>query len=302
MFQFSLVKTTDDQFVTVFVPGRDPLPANSSHPNFRAIVAACAAQASGEDVNADEVADLFDIPATIQRKFQRLSERVSVEGNHVLLDGDPVHNTLTEQILAFMDEGEDFDPLVNFYEKMLTNPIGDVREGLYDWIAGQTSDGSKVTITEDGDLVGYKGVWPAAQKGAQGEGYVPSRSNTTPIRVNDETLPIGAFAVQNAGDTVEMPRAQVSEPSYECGVGLHIGTATYARSFGPVLLKVKFSPRDVVSAPDANASWKLRVCRYTVLEVIEDGRSHDASVYRPEPSTVAEWEDDEGFDLDFDLD
>ncbi len=290
--QFSLVKTTDDQFVTVYVAGRDPLPANSSHPNFTAIVALCGAAAAGADVDAEQVADLFDIPATIERKFQRLSERVSVVGDEVLLDGDPVHNTLTEQILAFMEEGEDFEPLVNFYEKLLTNPLGDVREGLFDWIAGQTNDGSKVTVTEDGDLIGYKGVWPS-KEGT----YVPSRANTGDTRINGDVVAHGAPIEQTVGDVVEMARAGLSEPSHECGVGLHVGTWAYAKEFGPVCMKVRFSPRDVVSAPDRNASWKLRVCRYTVLEVVENGQSHDSSVYRDEPETLLDWMDD---DFEFD--
>lgn len=290
MFQFSLIKTTDDQYVTVFIPGRDPLPANASHPNFKAIVAACAASTTGEitDADVDGLVDLFDVAAAVQRKFQRLSERVSVEGNEILLDGEPVHNSLTKQILAFMDEGEDFEPLVNFYEKLLTNPLHGVRETLYGWLEGQMGDESKVTICEDGDLVGYKGVW--VREG----GYRPSKMNTTPIRVSDTLVPVGEYATQNVGDVVEMPRAAVDAPSHECGVGLHVGTWNYAKTFGPVCLKVKFSPRDVVSAPDANASWKVRVIRYTVLEVVEDSQAHASAVYRPMDagSHDYEWDDE----------
>ena len=292
-FQFSLVKTTDDQFITVFVPGREPLPANSSHPNFDAIVAACT---SGAEVDADQVADLFDIPAAVQRGFAHLSDsgRIAVEGNHILLDGDPIHNSLTDQILAFMDEGEDFAPLVKFYEKLLTNPLGDVREGLFDWIVGQTADGSKVTITEDGDLIGYKGVW--AEQGA----YRPSTPNTSPVRVNGVEIPQGQYAIQSPGDVVEMARSGLSSPSHSCGVGLHIGTWKYASTFGPITMTVRFSPRDVVSAPDGNSSWKLRVCRYTILDVIDNEGPLTSVVFRPTVEDDLDWCEDDNIDWDDD--
>lgn len=274
--QFSHVATEDDDFITAFLPGgKTAGPIGSSHPNFKAIVAAAAANLQGETLDPDEVELLFDIPTAIERAFARLSERVTVKGSTVYLDGDAVDNTLTEQILDFMDEGEDFDPLVKFWEKLLTNPLGDVREGLFDWIKGQKGDGSKVTITPEGDLIGYKGVWPAGQRGGDVSkpGYVPSRAGMGIVN-GVEVNPIQ----QDVGDVVEMPRSTLSEPSRECGVGLHVGTWNYAKSFGPVCLLVKFNPRDVVSAPDSNSSWKLRVCRYTVVGVAE-GAPVNSSLY-----------------------
>lgn len=276
---FTLVATDDAEFITPFIPGRAPLPIDSTHPNFNVIKAACLASLT-EDVDAERVADLLDVAATVERGFARLSERVTADAHGVYFDGDRIESSLEDQILGFLDAGEDFAPLVNFYEKLADNPIGDVRAGLYAWIKGQTSDGSKVTITEDGDLVGYKGVW------GNDEGqYRPSRFNTVPMLINDVPSPKGDYAWQGEGDRVEMPRANVSAPSYECGVGLHVGTWSYAKSFGPTCLKVRFNPRDVVSAPDANSGWKLRVIRYTVLEVIEDGGcAHETAVYRdPQP-------------------
>lgn len=284
---FSLVDTGKEQFVTVFVPGRDPLPAANDHPNFKQIVAACAASvAAPGSVNADEVIDLFDVAQTVSRKFERLSERISVEGQQILLDGDPVDGSLQQQILDFMEVGADFGPLVNFYEKLLTNPLGNVRDGLYSWLEGQRANGA-VTITPEGDLLGYKAVGTAQPKWREGEGdvFVPSRPSRNGDRVNGVEVPSGSYIEQRPGDVVEMPRSKVlNAPSALCGDGLHVGTFEYASTFraGPVgngqtVMLVKFSPRDIVSLPDSNSAWKLRVCRYEVVKAVTE--SLDTPLY-----------------------
>jgi hypothetical protein len=70
-----------------------------------------------------------------------------------------------------------------------------------------------------------------------------------------------------------MPRSRVLHaPSQECGDGLHIGTFAYASTFygGDTVMLVKFSPRDIVSLPDSNSAWKLRVCRFTVIGPVDE--------------------------------
>ncbi len=269
---FSLVSTEDDKFVTVFAPGRDPLPASSTHPNFAAIVGACMASSQGDDtISVDQVCDLFDIAATVKRKFARLSERVTVNADGIMLDGDPVHGTLQEQILDFLDAGEDFGPLVNFYEALMTNPLGDVREGLYSWITGQTANGGKLTITPEGNVLGYKSVHMRGPEWRTDLDtvYVPSRRGAG--TVNGVDVSPSQYIEQAPGDVVEMPRSKVLHaPSQACGDGLHIGTYEYAKSFyGDTVLLVEFNPRDIVSLPDRNAEWKLRVCRYTVIGPVD---------------------------------
>ncbi len=265
-FTFNLVTSSDDQFITVFVPGRDPLPAGSTHPSFKAIAALCMESMQGGTIDVDALCDLFDVAATVTRKFQRLSERVTVESGVICLDGDEVHGTLQEQILDFLDAGEDFDPLVNFYEKLMTNPLGDVRQGLYDWIQGQRENGA-LTITPDGDLIGYKSVQGAVPEWRKDQSFIYRPSRRGEGRVNGIDVSYAQFIEQVPGDVVEMPRSRVlNAPSMACGDGLHIGTYDYAQGFyGDTVLMVEFSPRDIVSLPDSCSTWKLRVCRYTVV-------------------------------------
>ena len=270
--QFTAI-TTDEgqQFITVLVDGRLQPPVDDTHPNFGKIKEICATALGGEDVDTEHLLSLFDVEQTIREQFERLSDRVSVKNGVITLDGDPVHGTLQDQILAFLDAGEDFAPLVNFYEKLLTNPLGDVREGLYTWIQGQKAEGN-FTITPEGDILGYKGVMKATPEWRTDYEvvYVPSRRGEG--IVNGRDVSASEYIEQVPGDTVEMPRSRVlHEPSRECGDGLHIGTWAYAKGFGDgSTMLVKFSPRDIVSLPDGNSSWKLRVCRYDVIDLVDE--------------------------------
>jgi len=271
--KFTIVGDDTDQFVTVFVPGRDPLPAQSSHPNFETIVKACLASLGGEPVDAGEVADLFDVGQTVERKFARLSERVTVQNGVVKLDGDPVETALTTQILRFLDEGEDFDPLVNFLEAIQSNPNDHSRQQAYDWL-----NNHDFTITTEGFVVGYKGV----ESDGNG-GYRSLHSGTA--YVNDVEH---SGKIPNAvGDTVTMPRSEVNhDPSASCHKGLHIGTFDFAKSWSTsgVMLEVHVNPRDIVSVPTDAAGAKIRVCRYTVVGII------DAPIETAYKSTVT-WDD-----------
>jgi hypothetical protein len=262
MFINGQITTNDagEQSIFALVDGQ-ALNAHQSHPNWNAITQKFLAQES------DGFADLFDIPQTIERKFARLSERVTAKNGNIYFDGDEVHGTIIEAILGFMEAGEDVGPLVNFFEKLTTNPLGNVQDGLFSWITGQKEEGN-FTITPDGDILGYKAVAEARPEWRTDEDvvYVPSRRGEG--IVNGRDVSRDEFIEQVPGDVVEMPRSRVlNEPSAACGDGLHIGTWHYAKTFmysGEVML-VRFSPRDIVSLPDSNSTWKLRVCRYVVV-------------------------------------
>jgi hypothetical protein len=267
MLQYNLFTLGESQVLTVIVPGdpNSPYACQDDHPNFKAIVA-------GVMEGDESVTELFDIAAAVSSRFERLSERVAVKNGEILFDGDPVDGSLQQQIIEFLNADEDFEPLVLFYEKLATNPLGDVREGLYDWIAGQRQEGN-FTITPEGDILGYKAVRRQSPEWRTDvdEVFVPSRRGEGVVNGRDVT--VGEYIEQVPGDIVEMPRSRVlHSPSRECGDGLHIGTYSYAKGFmsgnGTVML-VKFSPRDIVSLPDNNASWKLRVCRYEVVQAVD---------------------------------
>lgn len=251
--QYSIVGIDGENFITVFVPGEDaPLVARNDHPNFDQIVE----QAVSGD--AEGLPELFDVSLTAAAHFDKLSERVTVSHGRVYFDGDEVVSSLTQQIARFVSENvEDWRPLVAFFEKVQSNPNEHSREQLYDWL-----DAHQFTITESGDVVGYKGV-----QSIDGE----YRSISTGRAIVDGQEVSGT--IPNAiGSTIEMPRSAVAhDPSQSCSTGLHVATRAYAQSWSRngVTLEVHVNPRDVVSVPTDAGGEKVRVCRYTVAAINE---------------------------------
>jgi len=250
--QYTVVHNDDQTAVTVFVKGRAPLVAATGHPNLEAIL-------SGLAVQDASVIDLFDVAETIKMKFARLSDQVTVENGKVFLDGVEMKNALTDQIVRVLQEGGEFKSLVNFYEKLQSNPNEDSREQLYRWLASED-----FTITDEGLIVGYKSVY----KNPDGS-FRSTRGGNEDVRVNDVVQ--RGVITQKIGDTVEMARDVVHhDPSAACHIGLHVGNYEYASTFsGDTVLEVRVNPRDVVSVPSDSQDSKMRVCRYVVVDESE---------------------------------
>lgn len=262
--QYTLVKDEDGASnLTVFRNGDAPLSAHSSHPNFAEILTKVLA-------DDDTALDLFDVAKTAGLKFERLTERVTTANGRLYLDGEEVHDALAEQVVRFLQEGvEDWKPLVAFFENVQANPNEHSRKQLYEWLVEQN-----ISITEDGMLVGYKGVTKDE------DGNLVSVTSGTAIA--DGQVVTGQ--IPNAvGTYVEMPRTEVMHnPYHDCDAGLHVGSYAYASGYGSVLIEVHVNPRDVVSVP--NSSCKMRCCRYKVIGVIKD--EYQAPLVTPEQSQV----------------
>jgi hypothetical protein len=275
--QYSLIRNSGGEVITVFANGQ-MVSATDTHPNWVAIKA-------GVEADDPNVVSLFDVGATAQMRFERLSDRVTVKSGKVYFDNQPTHNALTEQVVRFIEAGqEDFGPLVNFFEKVQTNDNEHSREQLYDWL-----NAHDFTILPNGNFVGYKGVRSVAT--TDGVKYESISHGTA---ISDGVSYTGAIP-NPIGAVVEMPRDEVQhDPSVGCHTGLHVGTWDYASGFAQgAVLKVEVNPRDVVSVPTDCGHQKLRTCRYTVLEVIT------APVAGPLDYDYAddEEDDDYGFDL-----
>lgn len=253
--QYIIAKGDDGKVnLTVLIPGNGLKPIAESHPYWDAIF-------EGVLADDDSVLELIDLEQKVAIQFERLSDRITVANGHVYIDGDEVHNALTDQIIRFMDEGvEDWKPLVNFFEKVLSNPNERSREQLYEWIVRH-----QLTINHEGDIVAYKGV----NKDVSENTPIYTSIHSGPAIVDGEAYE--GHVPNSPGSVIEIARSAVDDDPYSaCSTGLHVGNYRYAKNFGSAVLEVHVNPRDVVSVPNDSNFEKVRTCRYTVIGEVEN--------------------------------
>lgn len=271
--------------VTAFNPDSDNpvFIADEKHPFFARIL-------EGLRNGDPRVWDQFDIASGVVKSFNTITDRVSYDGSNVLWDGDPVHSVLADQLMRAIEDGnpDNYTALAKFWEKLESNPTDHSRNQAYDWLACH-----KFQITEDGDVVGFKGV-NSLGDGLYESGWASSVSGIPSGYVNGTPIKELSRIPQKIGDIVTMPRSEVvHDPRQACRRGLHVATHSYASGYG-VVLEVHVNPRDIVSVPTDGGGAKVRVCRYTVAGVAgESGSYGSAPVLREEPKKV--WAGDVGY-------
>ena len=252
---YSLVSGPDGAVLTV---SGDVQASITSDAESYADAVAYLSSARPEDLDAGTVRALVDPRSSVESYITRVSDRVSFRGSELLFDGDPVNTSLASTIIRLATEDESGDPakLIKFLENLMNNPSEHSREQLYDWIAPRD-----ITITQDGHFLAYKGLREDFTSINSGPGIVNNVEYT------------GSTHLDNTpGNVVEFSRSKVvANSSIGCAVGLHAGTHEYASGFAEgKLVLVKINPRDVVSVPTDCDAQKLRVCRYEVLEEVQE--------------------------------
>tara|TARA_B100000902_G_scaffold399568_1_gene471068 strand:- start:85 stop:1059 length:975 start_codon:yes stop_codon:yes gene_type:complete len=167
---------------------------------------------------------------------------VSIVNNKILYHGNELHNNAAKKLTDLIAQGfTDVDRWLKFIDKLMANPSYNSREQAYNFIAHQG-----MPLTEDGNLIGYKGVR---------DDYKDKYS--------------GQFD-NSVGREHSMTRSHVDDnPNNGCSTGFHIGSHEYADSWASSdgrLMLVEYSPADIVSVPDEHLHGKLRVCRYKVID------------------------------------
>jgi hypothetical protein len=257
-YTYTVVRDEDgDRNLTVFIPGRATPPIREDHPNWDDIFTHVVIN---NDPSVEALTALLDIAAAAALKFENLSERIAIKDGRVYCDHDEIDNRLTKQIIRFLKEDQkDYLPLVRFFEKAASNPNEHSRRMLGDWLAEHD-----FTITEDGDIVGYKGV-----RGDGKGGYTSTMQG--PAIINGEQHEKG-YVPNAVGDIIEVPRSYVQHnPREGCSTGLHIGTWEFAQRYrysAGAVLQVHVNPRDVVSVPTECGAQKMRACRYKVVAFV----------------------------------
>lgn len=249
---------------------------DSNHPGHKGVKEAVDIFRSG-GVSTENLAKLIvnylDLETVVEEKIEKITRlagldgRLSIQGGKILIDHDTVDPVLEAHIIRLLEDDNSPKNMSNwvaflkFVEKLYGNQSEFVRKQLFGWIQYENANGTGITLTTDGDLIGYKGCAGTVDE--------PISINSGRAIVDGENM-VGQIP-NNLGSIVEMPRSQVQDdPSIGCATGLHVGTYNYASGWARgVLLTVKVNPRDIVSVPTECKAQKIRTCRYEVLEVVE---------------------------------
>lgn len=273
--------------VVTFDPNRPEaiLMADSSHPHYTEILFLLRA---GDPA----VFNLFDVASGVMAKFEQITERLSWDGTNVLFDGDPLHNSVSAHLSRVIQDGdtENYTAFAKFVEKLESNPNDHSRQQAYDFLAAHSFQ-----ITEEGDVVGYKGVQSDGNGGFV-SGWRSAVEGRPSAFVDGAPVPPLSAVPNKIGSVVTMPRSEVvHDPSQACQRGLHVSTRSYAESYahGGAVLEVHINPRDIVSVPTDGGGEKVRVCRYTIARVARD-HNGDRPVLRNTNTTVG-WQGDVGY-------
>jgi hypothetical protein len=244
--KFNLTETPQGRSIACVING-ELYVADASMPQFDRIV-------EGARNDDNSITDLFTPLLAIAKSFKSVTERVTLSGGNLFFDGVLVEDALADQIVRFYEAELDYLPLANFMEKVYQNPNEHSREHLFRWISAEN-----LSITPSGDIVGYKGVTSDLLSLHRGYGIV-----------NGEEFEKAALD-NSPGNLVTMPRDRVTfDPNNGCSFGLHVGTFSYANSYGSTVLEVHVNPRDVVSVPTDCQDQKMRTCRYEVVQVVSE--------------------------------
>ena len=214
-----------------------------SHPSYRQIQERLLSQ------DFEGLESLLHVQRTI---LEKLSEKVTIEGETLYYNGEAVYDRLAQTVVEFFREGRSFHNLVNFMENLFENPSRHSRTQLYEFL-----NRHNFAITDDGEFIAYKGVNQNFLSISSGSAYV-----------NGEL--VEGRIPNNPGNLIQMDRRDVmDDPTVACSHGLHAGTWEYARSFGPVVVEVKINPRHVASVPNDSNFQKIRTEEYIVLREVK---------------------------------
>ena len=182
---------------------------------------------------------------------------LKVIDNNIHYKNDVLPEVLVNRLLDIIQHGiTDLTSYLKFCENNYNNPSRNSREELYKFISHKD-----MPITEDGCILGYKGV--------SGD-YMDRHSGTF------RNMP---------GDMHEMPRRDVDDNCERgCSYGFHVGSKAYADNWAGAdgkLLIVKYDPADAVSVPNDSNFEKLRVCKYEVVSEVDQSQRSQRNLVSP---------------------
>ena len=249
---------SSSETVTVYIDG-DQHCVRADASNYKAVMSA---------IRAGDYNKLKSV-LNVKKVITNLSAgSIVIKGEKVYFEDLELRNPVVDRILTFVREGQPFEYMLLFLERLLQNPSRRSIQELFDFM-----ERNYLPITTDGYILGYKGV--------QSNYYSVTRGDEIPIKGKVKN----GHIYNGIGEEVEMKRSDVDDDfRNQCSNGLHVGAAEYASIFGDKTVIVKVDPASVVSVPADCSFQKMRVCHYWVIGDYK--QKLESSVYNDKAEVV----------------
>ena len=224
---------------------------DATHPNYNKIVESLKAQ------DADAMVNYIDQSTPI-RSFladQTNVGKVAFKDGLVTYDGLPAHNTITNKVVRYVEQGLPFEPLLRCVERVYENTSNRVVNEIFGFM-----EFGELAITEDGFILAHKNV---------GADWFSITGNVNIKPIKGRSNEAGQI-FNGVGEIIEIRRNQVDEDSSNtCSAGLHFCSLKYLPNYierdGGHSVIVKIDPRDICAVPRDYNNTKARCCRYEVV-------------------------------------
>lgn len=245
------IKSNDNHW-TVILNGQ-PHQFDHTHPQYAALV---------ECVHTSDSTSFVELLNTGSQVEDWSEGDFEFRDGFLYFEDEQVASDPTRRMIECLQQGFPHEPMMNYLTNLYDNVSERAVQESYTW-----SSHKGLPITEDGMMVGYKGVAiyrGDTIKGKNGE-----------IKDGDHVdRYTGKTFRNNVGDKCSMKRRQVCDDHTKgCDTGLHVGTYEYACNWATstgVVLLVKFNPKDVVSVPSDCNCQKMRVSEYEVIAIARE--------------------------------
>lgn len=209
----------------------------------------------------DEILDKVDVRRTITKEFDGVTFDIDEQNGSVLIDGEVVPDCIGRRLTEYSEASlvDRIRSIVSFWKKLRENPDKRIQTDLFKFL-----EYNSIPLCTDGCFLGYKSVWRNPNNNNLYDSYTKTILN-------------------NPGETVKMDRSSVNaDPFQTCSHGLHVADHSYADSMYRggeyVMVSLKVDPRNCVSVPVDYNGRKLRVCEYTVVEILQEREKFEVGV------------------------
>ena len=244
-------KSNDNHWTVIL--GGQPFMFDHTHPQYAALV---------ECVHSGDADQFVELINTVHQIEDWSEGDFEFRDGFLYFEDEQVASQPTSRVIEMIQQGFPHKPMLNYLTNLYDNVSERAVQESYTW-----SSHKGLPITDDGMMVGYKGV--AIYRGDTIKG-----KNGEIKDVDHVDRYTGKTFRNNVGDVCSMKRRQVCDDHTQgWSSGLHVGTYDYAcdwaTSSGVVLL-VKFNPKDIVSVPSDCNCQKMRVSEYEVIAIARE--------------------------------